>query len=224
MTSMPRTRIKICCIHSIEEAKLAIRSGASAIGLVSEMPSGPGPIPDHLIAEIASTIPPGIESFLLTSHQDVSSVVVQLRSFPVTTIQLCDKLIDGSYDQLRTEIPDIRIVQVIHVTGEEAIAEARRVHQSVDAILLDSGAPTAPLKRLGGTGQVHDWSISRQIRDSVRVPVFLAGGLRPDNVGRAIQRVRPYAVDVCTGVRTAGLLDERKLSDFVQSVTFADAA
>jgi phosphoribosylanthranilate isomerase len=221
---MHGTRIKICCIRSTAEARLAIRYGASAVGLVSAMPSGPGPIPDHLIAEIASTIPPGIESFLLTSRRNVASIAAQVRSFPVTTVQLCDELVEGALDRLRVELSGTRIVQVIHVTGEEAVDAAARVHRSVDAILLDSGAPREPRKRLGGTGQVHDWSISRQIRDNVDVPVYLAGGLRPDNVAQAIQTVRPHAVDVCTGVRSGDVLDEQKLRAFVASVKTVDAA
>jgi phosphoribosylanthranilate isomerase len=215
---MHSTRIKICCIESIAEANLAIQSGASAVGLVSEMPSGPGPIPDHLIAEIAGIIPPNIDSFLLTSHQDVASIAAQLRRFSVTTVQLCDKLLNGSYAQLRAEAPGVRIVQVIHVTDEKAIHEVQQVHRSVDAILLDSGDPSKPVKRLGGTGQVHDWAISRRIRDLFEIPIYLAGGLGPDNVAEAIQRVRPYAVDVCTGVRTNGSLDEKKLHAFIKSV------
>ena len=221
---MHSTRIKICCIESIAEAKLAIQSGASAVGLVSEMPSGPGPIPDHLIAEIAGIIPPGIDSFLLTSHQDVASIAAQLRRFSVTTVQLCDKLLSGSYDQLRAKAPGIRIVQVIHVTGEKAIHEVQQLYRSVDAILLDSGDPSEPVKRLGGTGRVHDWAISRRIRDLFDIPIYLAGGLGPDNVEEAIQRVHPYAVDVCSGVRTNGSLDEKKLHAFIKSVKSAGIA
>lgn len=219
---MQSTRIKICCIRNVDEAKLAVQSGASALGLVSKMPSGPGPIPDDKIAEIAITIPSNIDSVLLTSRQDVSSIVAQLRRCQVSTVQLCDDLAQGSFDQLRTEVPGIHIIQVIHVTGEVAIHEARRVERSVDAILLDSGNPAEPLKRLGGTGRVHDWSISRKIRDLVAVPVHLAGGLRPDNVTRAIGQVLPYAVDVCSGVRTDDILDERKLHAFVEATAMAD--
>jgi phosphoribosylanthranilate isomerase len=224
VNSLQKTHIKICCIRSIEEATLAIQSGASAVGLVSQMPSGAGPIPDHLIAEIAPAIPPGIDSFLLTCRQDISAIADQLARFPVTTVQLCDELLVGSFQELRARAEGIRIVQVIHVTGEEAIEKARQVHRFVDGILLDSGAPSEPTKRLGGTGEVHDWAISRLIRDSVEVPIYLAGGLRPDNVTHAIHQVRPYAVDVCTGVRTDDALDRQKVHDFVKSVSIADAA
>ncbi len=204
-------RVKICCISSIEEAKLAIKYGASAIGLVSEMPSGPGPIPEELIEEIAATIPPCISSFLLTSEQDVDSIIKQQRKTKVNTIQIVDRLIEGTYYDLRKALPGISIVQVIHVTGEESVEEAIEVSGSVNAILLDSGNQSLKIKELGGTGRVHDWEISRRIVDKVKAPVFLAGGLKPDNVLEAVDKVRPFGIDICSGVRTNGKLDEHKL-------------
>jgi len=107
---------------------------------------------------------------------------------------------------------------VVHVTGEEAIERALEVVPNVDAILLDSGNPNLPERELGGTGRTHDWRISRRIREKVNVPVFLAGGLRPDNVAAAIQEVQPFGVDVCTGVRSEDCLDEAKLAAFFESV------
>lgn len=182
------------------------------------MPSGPGVIPEELIAEIASRLPPAIGSFLLTSRQDADEIIAQHRRCRTNTIQLCDRLPPGAYEQLRAALPGIALVQVVHVTGEEAIEYAREVAPHVDGLLLDSGDTSAPVKELGGTGRTHNWAISRRIRDEVDVPIFLAGGLRPENVGEAIRAVRPYGVDVCTGVRTDGKLDTEKLSAFFESV------
>jgi phosphoribosylanthranilate isomerase len=187
------------------------------------MPSGPGVISEALIADIAAAIPAGVASVLLTSRQDVGSIVDQQRRCRVNTIQICDRLIAGTYQDLRTMLPGVRLMDVIHVTGETALLEARQVAPDVDAILLDSGNPGLPVKELGGTGRTHDWQISRGIRAEVRVPVFLAGGLRPDNVGQAIGDVRPYGVDVCSGVRTNGRLDAEKLQAFFRAVRMADA-
>ncbi len=198
---------------------MAIDHGASAIGLVSEMPSGPGPIAEDLIAEIAATIPPAIGSFLLTSKQDVASIVEQQRRLRVNTIQICDRLEAGSHADLRKELPGVSLVQVIHVTGPESVDEAISLAPSVDAILLDSGNQSLAVKELGGTGRTHDWSLSRQIRERVSVPIFLAGGLKSDNVGEAIQAVGPFGVDVCSGLRTNGLLDETKLIEFFAGVS-----
>lgn len=218
MTLKPLPRVKICCIASIEEAKLAIKYGTSAIGLVSEMPSGPGPIPEELIEEIAVTIPPGVSSFLLTSRQDVDSIIEQQKRTKVNTIQIVDKLIHGSHTDLKKKLPGISIVQVIHVRGEESVTEAVKVSPFVNAILLDSGNQSLKIKELGGTGRIHDWKISRRIVDSVNVPVFLAGGLKPDNVIDAFSKVNPYGLDICSGVRTNGKLDEEKLSTLFENI------
>ena len=197
---------------------MAIEHGASAIGLVSAMPSGPGPIAEELIAEIAAPVPPGVASFLLTCKQDVASIIDQQRRTRVNTIQICDRLTDGTYEDLRQALPGISLVQVIHVTGPEAVHEALAISSHVDAILLDSGNQSLRVKELGGTGRTHDWALSRAIRESVEVPVYLAGGLKPENVAEAIRAVRPFGVDVCSGLRTDGRLDESKLKSFFAAI------
>lgn len=207
-------RVKICCIGNIEEARLAIGFGASAIGLVSAMPSGPGVIAEDLIAHIAQQVPPPIGTFLLTSCRTVDEIVAQHARCRTNTIQICDQLSDGQYSDLRAALPGISLVQVIHVRRAESVDEAIKVAPKVDALLLDSGNPTLPIKELGGTGRVHDWTISRRIREVVAKPIFLAGGLTPENVGQALQQVEPFGIDVCTGVRTHGRLDPGKLKAF----------
>ena len=213
-----RTRIKICCISSVNEAKLAIDHGADAIGLVGKMPSGPGPIPDWLIAEIVKTIQPPIASFLLTSEQSSEEIIYHVKKVDTNTVQIVDELTTGTYSDIRTALPHLKIVQVIHVTDEESIDEAIRISPNVDALLLDSGNPKASLKTLGGTGNVHNWDISREIVKAVDIPVFLAGGLHANNVRQAIGTVRPFAVDICNGVRTGGRLDPSKLEAFINAV------
>jgi phosphoribosylanthranilate isomerase len=211
-------RVKICCIATVAEAWMAIEHGASAIGLVSAMPSGPGPIPDSLIAEIAATVPPGVSSFLLTCQQDAAAIVDQQRRLRVNTIQICDRLSDGNHRELREALPGVSLVQVVHVTGPESVDEAIAVAPNVDAVLLDSGNQSLAIKELGGTGRTHDWSLSRKIREAIDVPMFLAGGLKPHNVAAAIQEVEPYGVDVCSGLRTEGALDRHKLSAFFTQI------
>lgn len=213
-----RTRIKICCISSIEEAQLAIEYGTSAIGLVSEMPSGPGVIPEERIAAIAASVPPGVASFLLTSKQSASEIIAQQKYTRVNTIQIVDRVERGTYDELRKSLPGIALVQVIHVNGEESLTEALNIAPYVNALLLDSGNQSLPVKELGGTGRVHDWKISRLIRDSVNIPVYLAGGINASNVAEAISHVRPFGIDVCSGVRTNGKLDESKFQQLIYQI------
>ena len=193
---------------------MAIEQGASAIGLVSAMPSGPGPIPEDLIAEIAATVPPGISSFLLTCHQDSAAIIDQQKRLRVNTIQICDRLPRGTHEELREALPGVSLVQVVHVTGPESVDEAIAVAPHVDAVLLDSGNQSLAIKELGGTGRTHDWRLSRQIREAIDVPMFLAGGLNPGNVAAAIREVQPFGIDVCSGLRTEGRLDPQKLRDF----------
>ena len=215
------TRVKICCIASIEEARLALAHGAAALGFVSAMPSGAGVIDNSRIVEIVAELPSSVRTFLLTSRTDPEAVVQHVRSCGTNTVQIVDTLDGTAHEQIRGTLPDITIVQVVHVTGLEALAEARDVAPSVDAILLDSGNPTLAVKELGGTGRVHDWQVSRAIVDAVDCPVYLAGGLNPDNVREAIRTVRPHAVDLCNGVRIEGRLEPRRLEAFFQAVAVA---
>ena len=217
-------RVKICCIASVDEAALAVAAGASALGLVSRMPSGPGVIPDELIADIVATVPPAIGTFLLTSRQSVEEIVAQQHFCRTNTIQICDHLTRGTHRELKQALPGISIVQVVHVTGPESVEEGAAVAPHVDAILLDSGNQKLPVKELGGTGRTHDWTLSREIRERVSIPVFLAGGLTPENVAQAIAEVQPFALDVCSGVRTVGKLDGEKLGRFFATVRGLEAA
>lgn len=216
-------RVKICCIADVAEALAALAGGASALGLVSKMPSGPGVIPEEKIAEIARSVPADVGTFLLTSRRDVGSIVDQQERTGVNTIQLCDRLLEAEYPELRAHLPRVTLVQVIHVHDRRAVDEARALAPLVDALLLDSGNPTAAVKELGGTGRTHDWKISRAIREAVSVPVYLAGGLDAGNVERAIRTVRPFGVDVCSGVRSDRVLDAARLSAFFEAVARAAA-
>ncbi len=210
--------VKICCISSVAEAALAIDAGASALGLVSAMPSGPGVIDDALIAEIVATVPLPIATFLLTSRQNAADIAEQHASIRSSTIQLVDHVAEDELRALRRLLPGVKLVQVIHVTDEDSVAEAGAVAPYVDAILLDSGNQKLAVKELGGTGRTHDWTLSRRIRDTAGVPIFLAGGLHARNVADAIATVAPFGLDLCSGVRTGGRLDPAKLDGFMKVV------
>lgn len=214
-------RIKICCISSVNEARQAVQYGASALGFVSHMPSGPGVIADELIAEIVATVPPPVATFLLTSLCDAQAIAQQHASCRTSTLQLVDFVEPTELLKLRRLLPLVKLVQVIHVMGEQSIDEAKRVADRVDALLLDSGNPTLQVKELGGTGRVHDWRVSRQIRQQVDRPVFLAGGLGASNVNEAIKAVEPFGLDLCSSVRHEGKLSAEKLGAFMQAVRSA---
>jgi phosphoribosylanthranilate isomerase len=213
-----RTRVKVCCITSPEALALALRHGADAVGLVGPMPSGTGIIDLDRARALAAQTPPPVASFLLSCATRAEDLVTEARHVAPTALQIVDAVEPEVHAVLRRELPALKLVQVLHVTGEGTIDEARRIGGLVDALLLDSGAPHAPVRQLGGTGRVHDWSISRRIAETARVPVLLAGGLHAGNVADAIRAVRPFGVDLCTGLRTAGRLDESKLAAFMAAV------
>ena len=221
---MSRTRIKICCIADEAEAAMAVSAGADVLGLVSSMPSGPGPIDEAIIGRVAKRTPPGVSSFLLTSLVSADGLIAQHRRCRTTSLQLVDWIPVGVYEKLRKELRGISLVQVIHVRNHDSLDDAVAAAEHVDAILLDSGNTSLAVKELGGTGRVHDWNVSRQIVESVGIPVYLAGGLNAANVGEAIAKVKPFGVDICSGVRTGGKLDAKKLDAFVAAVDAAGRA
>lgn len=215
---MTKPRIKICCISSLNEARMAIEHGASALGLVGPMPSGPGVIDDALIYSITKAVPPPIATFLLTSETTSQAIIAHYKRVYTSTIQLVDALEMHEYAVLRQALPGVKLVQVIHVLDERSVQEAIDVSVYVDAILLDSGNPNLAVKELGGTGRTHNWELSRQIRQSIAIPLFLAGGLNKDNVAQAIDVVQPFGLDLCSSVRTDGKLDSQKLTDFFKAI------
>ena len=211
-------KVKICCISSIEEARLAVAYGAAAIGLVGRMPSGPGIITDELIHAIAKTVPPPIQTFLLTSETTTDNIIEHHKKVNTTTIQIVDALSGREYHKIREAIPNVQLVQVIHVLDEGSIKEAIEISEFVDAILLDSGNPNLPTKVLGGTGKTHNWDLSKKIREEISLPIFLAGGINKDNIKKAIEHVQPYGIDLCSSVRTNGQLDESKLEELFKAI------
>ena len=215
---MQKIRVKICCICSVEEAKLATAYGASALGLVGHMPSGPGVISNRRIYKITNSAPPMVSTFLLTSKTKSSAIIDHYKKVNTSTIQIVDALENMDYQHIRNELPHVKIVQVVHVLDDKSVEEAIGVSKHVDAILLDSGNPNLKTKKLGGTGHTHNWDLSRKIREQIDTPVFLAGGINSNNVKKAIEHVKPFGVDLCSSVRTNGKLDENKLSNFFKII------
>lgn len=211
-------RVKICCIQSVAEAEMATAAGASLLGLVGAMPSGPGPISDKRIAEICRWAPPGIETVLLSSEITADGLVAHAAHCRPSVLQIVDDPEPGAYAALRAAHPALKLMQVIHVEDASAITRARAAAAHVDAILLDSGRPSAAVKELGGTGRTHDWAISARLVAAMDKPVFLAGGLNAENVLEAMTQVRPFGLDLCSRVRTADRLDQAKLTAFMKMV------
>ncbi|MCF7826807.1 MAG: phosphoribosylanthranilate isomerase [Candidatus Marinimicrobia bacterium] len=210
--------VKVCCIRSLAEAKMALQAGADLLGMVSEMPSGPGIISLEKIAGIVAGLPGQTKTILLSSKRSCKDILDQHNFVKTWGIQLVDTLPEIELKKLRKRRPKTYLIQVIHVRGKEAVGEALIYDNLVDSILLDSGNPHNPKRTLGGTGEIHDWQISREICARTSLPVFLAGGLKVENISEAINLVQPHGVDLCSGVRTHGNLDREKLISFMGCV------
>jgi phosphoribosylanthranilate isomerase len=219
-----RTRVKICCIASPKEAMTAIAAGADALGLVSLMPSGGNVITDAMIAEIAALALPPVATVLLTAETKADATSAHVRATNPTAVQIVAHIEPTESARLARLEPHVRRIQAIHVTGEEALDFVAVYSPHIHAFLLDSGRPGEKIPVLGGTGRTHNWAVSsRFVQESTR-PVFLAGGLTAENVGDAIRQVRPFGLDLCSGVRTSGQLDAAKLATFMTAVRRAEWA
>lgn len=219
MTSkFKKIKVKICCINSKKEAQIAYKYGASSIGLVSKMPSGPGIISDSLINKIVNSSPAGLKTTLLTCYTSPNKIINQHKKAKTNNIQLVKKIDIDNYGIIKKALPYTKLIQVIHITDKDIIKNAIKISKQVDYLLLDTGS-FINKEELGGTGKVHDWNISKIIRNSVKIPVILAGGLNHRNVNKAIEKIMPFGVDVCSGVRTNDKLDLFKLKEFFNSLS-----
>lgn len=215
-----RTRIKICCIASAKEAAQAIAAGADAIGLVGPMPSGPGTIDTTTARDIALSTAPPVTAWLLTSEVEPERIAAHADECGATTVQIVQQVAPSVHERLMAIAPRLRRVQVIHVEGGDAHDKVDAYGTLPHAFLLDSGRPSAG--ELGGTGRRHDWTVSAKIVGAAPRPVFLAGGLSPQNAGDAIRAVRPFGLDVCSGLRSKSGLDAPKLTAFMAAARAAD--
>ncbi len=216
---MSLPKVKVCCISSLSEAQMAREAGADYLGLVSEMPSGPGVISLTEIKDIVAGLPSETKTILLTSKLTSDEIIAQHNTVKTWGIQLVDTLPPTELLKLKKARRTTALIQVIHVRDNSSLKEAQAYQDNVDFLLLDSGNPEAKIKTLGGTGATHDWGISREICQGSELPVFLAGGLNPENISDAITHVKPSGVDLCSGVRSGGYLDKNKLQQFMNTIS-----
>ena len=216
---MTRIRVKICCMASPDEAAMAAAAGADLVGLVGPMPTGAGVVTPETCREIADAAPGWVTPVLLTSSDAADAIAGEVRDAGVRAVQIVRHVGPEVHERLARDLPGVRRIQVIHVEDEGALDLIATYAGGADAFLLDSGRPG--WAELGGTGRVHDWDVSTAFVAASSIPVFLAGGLTPRNVGEAVRRVRPFGIDVCSGLRTGGRLDPSKLAAFMAEIDTA---
>jgi phosphoribosylanthranilate isomerase len=205
--------IKICGLRSYEEARLALDCGATAFGfLVGLSYATADQISPENAAGIIGKLPENADTVIVTHQTDPEKAAALARITGGHTLQVHGDMPPAGVRKLAALAPDLRLIKAVHVSGPESIEAAAAYAGIAHALLLD----TRTVDRLGGTGRTHDWSISARIVAAVPVPVYLAGGLTPENISDAIERVRPAGVDVNSGVKdSAGEKDAEKVSLFV---------
>lgn len=195
-------RVQIAGVSTLDEALACEQAGADALGFTVRLPSG---VHDGLTEPVArgiiAALPAFIASVAITYVDSAREAVDLCRYLGVSALQLHGPFPTQELPMIRAALPHLKVIRAVHVTGPEALAQARGFERFADALILDTYDPDTG--RHGATGKVHDWSISREIATQGRTPVILAGGLTPDNVAEAVRTVRPWAVDVHTGIENA---------------------
>lgn len=205
------TKVKVCGIMSEDELISAVMAGADALGFVVEIEDSRHSLSAGEAADLISKVPVYTKSVAVIAPRDVNSAVQLAEKTRADVLQLHGKMAPRDLAELKSRVHQ-KLVAAL--AADAGVAEAKRYGMVADAILLDSMVDG----KLGGTGKVHDWDLSREIVRNLRLPVILAGGLNPENVAQAIEKVRPYAVDVSSGLESAGKKDPEKIKSFVMEV------
>jgi len=213
-----RVRVKICGVGDAREVALAAASGADAIGFVSGWKTPEGRLDDAQIEALMRQVPSGPSKVLLTPYLSPEAMIAHAVRCGADTLQICDHVPVAYRYEVRAALPEVRLLQVAHMGGAIEVSEVVGLAEGADGLLLDSGVSGASFSERGGTGRVHDWEKSRAVVASVNTPVWLAGGLTPNNVLEAVSTVRPYGVDVCSGLRDQGVLSRRLVRQFMDAL------
>ena len=208
--------VKICGIRRQADALLAAELGADAIGLlVGQKHDSPDFISATVARDISRALPPSVEAVLVTHVEDVEELERLLQQSEITTIQLHSEIAPSAVERLRHRLPHLKIFKSVNIISADSVAYPEAFEQLVDGFVLDS--INVATGQVGGTGKTHDWSVSREIvMRYPDIPIILAGGLNSENVRSAIERVRPFGVDVNSGTKAPdGFKDLRKMEAFI---------
>jgi phosphoribosylanthranilate isomerase len=207
-------RVKICGITREEDLAFAVAAGADAVGFLVGVPSSPRNLTLERAEMLLRQVPVFVDSVVVTAPQSINGLAEICERLKPTAIQIHGKK-NFEASEIRERIKDTRLIKTVYVTEDALNETAIEELKTFDAVLLDSFTKG----QYGGTGRVHDWTLSRQIKEAVDpVSVILAGGLNPENVKEAIMAVEPYAVDVASGVEAnPGIKDQGKVRAFLEN-------
>jgi len=211
-------RIKFCGTASLADMRCAIDAGCDAVGFIMGVTyQSADVVTPAEAAKMIRELPPFIEPVAVTHLRETEDLIRLVRDSRCTTLQIQDTVEPSGIPVIRDALPYLKIVKAVHVTDESAIRTAKRYEPYADALILD----TRTRERIGGTGIPHDWNISATIVANSAIPVILAGGLTPENVTEAIRRVRPYGVDVHSGVKKDGVRSPERTLAFAREARSA---
>lgn len=214
-------KVKICGNRSLKDIK--ITRAADAQGFIVDTPKSPRNIGVELAKELVRKLSPFSHSVIVTKTSDperLEHIVVEILP---DALQVHCELAQDQVEAIRKVTPpQLKIYTLLSIAGdrEEAVKKARELAStSIDALFLDTKVGS----KVGGTGKIHDWTISRAVRDAIHpFPIVLAGGLNPANVSQAIQAVRPYGIDVATGVEEDGSKSKEKVNRLLRKVNASE--
>ena len=203
--------MKLCGLSREEDVDAAVEAGADALGFIVGFPKSPRNQTLENAAELRERVPPFVSSVLVTTIGVVRMQSTRIARMAPESIQLYGYQRDPIKLRRRLGIP---LIRPIHMEPSQ-VENVMSLAEGYDAIIIDTHDPALA----GGTGRTSDWGSCRVVRERVApLPMVLSGGLTPDNVGEAIRAVRPYAVDVSSGVESSpGRKDRAKMSEFVRN-------
>jgi phosphoribosylanthranilate isomerase len=209
-------KVKICGIRNKTEMAMALNAGADAVGFITEVPvNSPRNISLVEASILISKVPVFVTSVLVIMPENAEQAINMIQTARPAAVQIHNPLSLGELKKIKAM--GVKLIKTIPVPQnaqpETLIKQIGELSRTADAILLD----TALEGKIGGTGATHNWDTSSKVVLKIRLPVILAGGLNPENVGYAVKRVHPYAVDTASGVETGEKKDENKLKTFIKN-------
>ncbi|MEM0035812.1 MAG: phosphoribosylanthranilate isomerase [Candidatus Korarchaeum sp.] len=208
---MRRVKVKVCGLKREEDLRTACGLGADMVGFVVEVPSSPRSLSLDEAARLIKLVPDDVISVIVVVSHDLERVSRAYNTLKPDLIQIHGPL---DIKRFKEEAPEAFIVKALGVSSAQVIEEALSSYYLVNGFLADSPHP----EKHGGTGLVHNWDLSKILKEAVYPkPLILAGGLNPENVERAVRYVKPYAVDVSSGIESSpGSKDPEKLRVFIR--------
>jgi phosphoribosylanthranilate isomerase len=214
----PAIRVKICGMKSVDDIDIAAKCGADAVGFITEVAvDTPRNLDMELSTELINTTPPFVTTVMVIMPESIAhakKLVSNARPDIVQVHSTADTELLTALRAMR-----VRIIQKFSISDETKVMETIKIiNELAECNLIDSAILDTACSSGGGSGLTHDWKISSEVAKNIPVPLIVAGGLNPQNVGKCVDIVSPYGVDVASGVEVKGKKDLNHVCDFIRAV------